>query len=532
MQSTDGPREAATTDACPALRSRRWRRAGCSSTGSRAATRSPTGSCSGRASRRTAARSRRGRMGRRRDEQLTDVVAVGHGDGGGRRTTGPCTSMSTGSSPAPPTTTRSRPSATTRRSGAPARCPARRTTCAFAMVSCAKFNAGFFNAYARIAERDDLDFLLHLGDYIYEASNTPPASQTPGADIGRPFDPLHECVTLDDYRTRYGQYHRDPDVQPLHAAHPIIATLDDHEFADGAWRDGATEHKPEYGPWARAPGATRSRRARSGCRSGVPTRPTPSACGARCRSATLADLFLIDTRTRRDEPVPAPAMSDPDRTRARARAARLAARQELDGSHRARGGCSPTRRSWARRGTPTLPDDVRPALTKVKLHRRRRAGPRLRPVGRLPRRARRAARALDEHDMENVVVLSRRRARVARGSSCTTTRSTRTSTPSRSSSSRRPHVAEPRRQDGLAATRRASRSRPSSERSSSSRTGSGSTSTATATSSSTSRPSACTAEFWHLDTVLERSPAPGSRRGVGDRARVVEAHAGGLSRFT
>ena len=38
------------------------------------------------------------------------------------------------------------------------------------MVSCAKYNAGFFNAYARIAERDDLDFVLHLGDYIYEAS--------------------------------------------------------------------------------------------------------------------------------------------------------------------------------------------------------------------------------------------------------------------------------------------------------------------------------------------------------------------------
>src|SRR6185369_13835803 len=43
----------------------------------------------------------------------------------------------------------------------------------FAQVSCAKFNAGFFNAYGRLADRDDLDFVLHLGDYIYEAANTP-----------------------------------------------------------------------------------------------------------------------------------------------------------------------------------------------------------------------------------------------------------------------------------------------------------------------------------------------------------------------
>ena len=41
------------------------------------------------------------------------------------------------------------------------------------MCSCAKHNAGFFNAYARIAERDDLDFVLHLGDYIYEAAKHP-----------------------------------------------------------------------------------------------------------------------------------------------------------------------------------------------------------------------------------------------------------------------------------------------------------------------------------------------------------------------
>src|SRR5215207_4431884 len=87
----------------------------------------------------------------------------------------------------------------------------------FAMCSCAKFNAGFFNAYARMAERDDLDFVLHLGDYIYEASNKPPKTQTPGADIGRPFDPDAECRTLADYRTRYAQYRSDPDVQRMHA---------------------------------------------------------------------------------------------------------------------------------------------------------------------------------------------------------------------------------------------------------------------------------------------------------------------------
>ena len=121
----------------------------------------------------------------------------------------------------------------------------------FGQVSCAKYNAGHFNAYARLAERDDLQFLLHLGDWIYEASQTPPASQTASRDIGRPFEPPHECRTLEDYRQRYAQYRRDPDVQAVSAAHAVISTVDDHEFADGAWRDGATEHKPDRdGPWS------------------------------------------------------------------------------------------------------------------------------------------------------------------------------------------------------------------------------------------------------------------------------------------
>ena len=184
----------------------------------------------------------------------------------------------------------------------------------FAFVSCAKFNAGFFNVYARIAERDDIDFVLHLGDYIYEASNTPPKSQTPGADIGRPFDPVGECRTLDDYRRRYAQYRLDPDVQAMHAAHPMIASLDDHELADGAWRGGSDNHDDDRdGPWEqRRAAAFRVRW------EWLPARmPDPRDFERVYRSiriGNLAELFLMDYRSRRDKTVAGAEMYDPTRT--------------------------------------------------------------------------------------------------------------------------------------------------------------------------------------------------------------------------
>lgn len=235
----------------------------------------------------------------------------------------------------------------------------------FAVVSCAKYNAGFFNGYARIAERDDLNFVLHLGDYIYEASQTPPASQTPGADIGRPFDPLHECVSLDDYRRRYAQYRADPDTQALHHAHALLSTLDDHEFADGAWRGGADEHKPERdGPWeVRRAAAFQARR------EWLPGRPPdPGQLDRVYRSlaiGNLANLFLIDTRSLRDQPVAGGEMKDPARTQ-------LGAEQRdwlFAGLERSRAAwtilanSSVLGRTWA----PGISEELRPGLRALKL---------------------------------------------------------------------------------------------------------------------------------------------------------------------
>ena len=118
-----------------------------------------------------------------------------------------------------------------------------------AIASCSNYPFGFFNAYEAIAEDPDVQFVLHLGDYIYEYGPDGYGGET-GNRIGRAHEPAHEIVTLDDYRARHAQYKTDAGSRAMHAAHPLIAVWDDHETTNNPWTNGAENHQPEAeGAW-------------------------------------------------------------------------------------------------------------------------------------------------------------------------------------------------------------------------------------------------------------------------------------------
>ena len=100
-----------------------------------------------------------------------------------------------------PTTTASTRAAGSRRSDARARCRATvSSACAFGVASCANLPFGYFNAYASLARRHDLDAVLHLGDYFYEYQN---GKYGDGTKLNRVPSPNKEIVALTDYRERY-----------------------------------------------------------------------------------------------------------------------------------------------------------------------------------------------------------------------------------------------------------------------------------------------------------------------------------------
>ncbi len=186
-----------------------------------------------------------------------------------------------------------------------------------AVASCSNLPWGYFNAYARIAARQDLDAVLHLGDYIYEYKN---ARYGDGTAFGRIPMPDKEITSLEDYRTRHAQYKSDPDLQEAHRVHPWITVWDDHEFANNTWRDGAQNHNPDQGEgtWA-----ARRDAAIQAYMEWMPIRDDRMARRPRIYRSfafgTLADLVMLDTRwIGRDQEAAArdnvPVLEDPKRS--------------------------------------------------------------------------------------------------------------------------------------------------------------------------------------------------------------------------
>nr|WP_245992920.1 alkaline phosphatase D family protein [Prauserella muralis] len=181
----------------------------------------------------------------------------------------------------------------------------------FGVVSCSNWQAGHFSAYRHLAERDDLDLVVHLGDYLYEYA---PGGYQAGEVLVRPHDPPVEMTTLEHYRRRHAQYKTDPDLRALHARVPFVVTWDDHESANDAWSGGAENHtEPAEGTWAGRRAASQQAYAEW-----MPVRYEPGGrLYRRIAFGALAELSMLDLRTYRSRQAAHPldpVISDPART--------------------------------------------------------------------------------------------------------------------------------------------------------------------------------------------------------------------------
>ncbi|MEO7150538.1 MAG: alkaline phosphatase D family protein [Burkholderiaceae bacterium] len=159
-----------------------------------------------------------------------------------------------------------------------------------ALASCQHYEQGHYTAHREIARRD-LDFVLFVGDYIYESSN-------PRLQLRRHEGP--PPLGLDAYRARHATYKLDPDLQAAHAAHPWVLTWDDHEVEN--------DYGGDQSPSGLTPAAFLQRRAAAyqAYFEHLPVAPSmaPQAAAMRIHDryvwGDLAELWTLDNRQFRD----------------------------------------------------------------------------------------------------------------------------------------------------------------------------------------------------------------------------------------
>ena len=107
----------------------------------------------------------------------------------------------------------------------------------FAFFSCSDYTHGYYNAF-ELMRRDDIDFVVCLGDYTYSETyhgrETGTSVREDRIGSEAPDNPaiVREALTIGDYRRKYALYRSDASLRALHARFPMIATWDDHEVQD------------------------------------------------------------------------------------------------------------------------------------------------------------------------------------------------------------------------------------------------------------------------------------------------------------
>ncbi|NVK23168.1 MAG: alkaline phosphatase D family protein [Kangiellaceae bacterium] len=121
----------------------------------------------------------------------------------------------------------------------------------FAYVSCQDYIGRFYNSYLKLLDEDDLDFVVHLGDYIYETTGDPQFQvqngrsinfddQAGAIELGSGDNVFYAAQSTDNYRQLYKTYRSDEVLQKVHERFPMIAIWDDHEFSDDSYGATAT----------------------------------------------------------------------------------------------------------------------------------------------------------------------------------------------------------------------------------------------------------------------------------------------------
>ncbi len=180
--------------------------------------------------------------------------------------------------------------------------------------SCQEYNSGFYTAHAALAEEQDLDVVVCLGDYVYEKNyyeDGAPRKDSTGPNRDG------DVQTLAEYRDKYRLYHTDSNLLRVRETHSLLSTWDDHEVEDNY----AADHEGDQSPVNRVPFLERRANGYQAFFEHMPMLRDGDRVYGNARLGRHAELFVLDQRRyRSDQPCgdpvvePCPEAEAPGRT--------------------------------------------------------------------------------------------------------------------------------------------------------------------------------------------------------------------------
>lgn len=165
----------------------------------------------------------------------------------------------------------------------------------FGVCGCQSWDDGYYTAYRHLA-REDLAFVYHYGDYIYEYRRGATRAGRGGGMIVAARETVGQTLyDLADYRRRYALYKSDADLQRAHAAHAFFHSYDDHEVRDNWVQDIDDVSPPEVFRTRRA-AALQAWYEHMPVRRALMPRFGEVAMRRSVRFGTLAEIDILDTR--------------------------------------------------------------------------------------------------------------------------------------------------------------------------------------------------------------------------------------------
>ena len=168
----------------------------------------------------------------------------------------------------------------------------------FAFASCQAWEDGFYSAYRRMVRNEDLDLVIHLGDYIYEGQVSPDGGRRNVKVSGVLRE---ETRTLESYRLRHTLYKTDPDLQEAHRRFPWAVTWDDHEVENDYAGTTGAYFKPNEGFVNRRAAAYQAYYEHMPLRLSAEPTSTELRLYRSLRYGDIAKFNVMDTRQYRDD---------------------------------------------------------------------------------------------------------------------------------------------------------------------------------------------------------------------------------------